>query len=389
MRIGIASPFELQMLLEYLYEDDKKNMKNIEGLTGTQPTQIAIQFIKKDYNISIFTLSQDIELNEYKVFKGKNLTIYVGHFRRGKKVTLDFQRKEVMLVKKMILLENPDVLSCHWTYEFALAGILSKIPTLITVRDWSPAILMLMKKPYRFMRMIMSFFVYLKGNNFIPNSPYIENKLKFLNTKRLDIIPNGIDDSLLLTNKKIFNKSLNLISINNGFGERKNLKQLLIAFNKIVKNNYKIKLFLLGDGFALDDEAYLWCKENKYLENIEFIGKVNYNEVIQYIDNSDLMVHPSKEESFGNILVEAMARRVPVIAGKESGAVPWVIKESGILVDINKSDEIYKAILKFIETPKLLEIYSLKGYDNVFNRFRMSEIELQYLNNFHKIIGDR
>ncbi len=388
MRIGIASPFELHMLLDYLYYDDKNRMESIRGSGGTQPTQIALQFIKMGYEVSIFTLSQDIKPNEYKIFKGNNLTIYVGHFRRGKKVVLDFQFKEIMLVKKMIKFDKPDILSCHWTYEFALAGILSKIPTFITVRDWSPEIFKLTKKPYRFMRMIMSFFVYTFGKNFIPNSPYMEKKLNFLKDKRLKIIPNGIDDSLLLKDKKEFRKpsELKLISINNGFDERKNLKPLIRAFNQLLETNSNITLYLLGDGFAIYGEAYEWCRENKLLDNIIFVGRTEHKKVIALIDECDLMVHPAKEESFGNILVEAMARRVPVIAGQNSGAVPWVIGNSGVLINIKSEDEIYKSILYFISNSQKLNYYSDKGYENVYARFRLSQVVLAYINNFNKVL---
>ncbi len=391
MKIGIVSPFELQMLLDYLYEDDKIKMQSIYGLGGTQPTQIAIQLIKMGHEVSIFTLSQDIEPNEYKILKGKNLIIYVGHFRRGKKVVLDFQFKEIALVKKMIKLDNPDILSCHWTYEFALAGILSKVPTLITVRDWSPEILKLTKKPYRFMRMIMSFFVYAFGKKFIPNSPYIEEKLKFLKDKRLKIIPNGINDSLLLNDEKEFHQSseLKILSINNGFDERKNLKPLIRAFNKILEINSNITLYLLGDGFAVSEEAFKWCRENNLSDNITFVGRIEHQKVIALIDECDLMVHPAKEESFGNTLVEAMARRVPIVAGQNSGAVPWVIGDCGVLININNEDEIYESILYFIKNPEKLKFYSKKGYDNVYSRFRLSQIVLKYLNYFDKVVKEK
>lgn len=390
MKIGMASPFELQMLLDYLYEEDNINMQSIRGLGGTQPTQIAIQFIKMGYKVSIFTLSQDIKPNEHKVFRGENLTIFVGHFRRGKKVVLDFQLKEIILVKRMIEFDKPDILSCHWTYEFALSGILSKIPTLITVRDWSPEILKLTKKPYRFMRMIMSFFVYIFGKKFIPNSPYIEGKLKFLKDKKLKIIPNGIDDGLLLNNEKKFNKfsELKLISINNGFNEIKNVKVLISAFDKLLKTYKDITLYLVGDGFGIKEEAFEWCEKNKLLDNIVFVGRIEHKKVIALIDECDLMVHPAREESFGNILVESMARRVPVVAGQNSGAVPWVVGDSGLLININNEDEIYESILYFIKDPEKLNDYSRKGYDNVHTRFRLSQVALEYINNFNKVLGN-
>lgn len=388
MNIGLASPFELQMLLDYLYKDDKDRMQNISGLGGTQPTHLAIQFIKMGYKVSIYTLSQDINPKGYEVFKGNNLTIYVGHFRRGKRVVLDFQYKEIALVKKMIKFDKPDIISCHWTYEFAFAGILSNIPNLITVRDWSPEILKLTKKPYRFMRMIMSFFVYMNAKNFVSNSPYMHKKLMFLRTKLLGTIPNGIDDGLLVKYEKKFNdpSKLKLISINNGFGDRKNVKTLIKAFNRILKYNKEITLYLVGEGFSLNEQAYSWCKENDLLDNIIFVGRIEYAKVIQLIDECDLMVHPAIEESFGNILVEAMARKVPVIAGKESGAVSWVIRDSGKLIDIEDENKICETILFFIKKPEKLNFYSKKGYDNVDNRFRLSKIALDYITYFSQIL---
>ena len=391
MKIGIASPFELQMLEKYLYEKDSQELNKINGLGGTQPTQLAMQFLNMGYEVSLFTLSQSIPVGEYKVLSGKNLKIYIGHFRRGKQVTLDFQYKEIKQIKEMILVDKPDILSAQWTYEFAFASLLSKIPTIITVRDWSPEIFKLTKKPYRFMRMLMSFFVYYKGNNFIANSPYIDQKLKFLQSKKIGILPNGIQDSIFLSIKKEFDISneFNIISINNGFGERKNLKPLIKAFINLVTKYKNLHLYLIGDGFGQEQLAYQWCRDNSLLSNIHFVGKVNYTQVIQCLDMSDLMVHPALEESFGNILVEAMARRVPVIAGKNSGAVPWVVRESGLLVNVSDEGSIEKSIEEFIKNPEKLVEYSEKGYQNAYSRFRLSNIANQYIKKFNEILGEK
>lgn len=391
MKIGIASPFELQMLEKYLYEKDSQELNKVVGLGGTQPTQLAIQFLNMGYEVSLFTLSRTVPIGNYKIFNGKNLKIYVGHFRRGKRVTLDFQYKEIKQIKEMILADKPDVLTAQWTYEFALASLLSKTPSTITVRDWSPEIFRLTKKPYRFMRMLMSFLVYCKGNSFISNSPYIDEKLKFLKSKRIGIIPNGIQDSIFLPIKKEFDISneFNIISINNGFGERKNLKPLIKVFSILVKKYNNLQLYLLGDGFGQGQLSYKWCQDNSLLENIHFVGKVNYTQVIEYLDKSHLMVHPALEESFGNILVEAMARKIPVVAGKNSGAVPWVVGESGVLIDVSDEDNIKKSIELFINHSKKLDEYSEKGYQNAYSRFKISNIANQYINKFNEILRSK
>jgi L-malate glycosyltransferase len=386
MKIGISSPVELRLLSDLLCNDNKKAINGIKGLGGTQPAQLAVQFIKMGHEVSIFTLSPDISPGQYKVYCGDNLKIYVGHFRKNKMCVLDFQCKEIQLLKTMINVGKPKVLSCHWTYEFALAGILSKCPTVITVRDWSPKILKLTRKPYRLMRMIMSFFVFVIGKKFIANSFYIEQKLTFLKTKIVKTIPNGINDSLFFLGHKKFNSSnrIRLISINNGFGKIKNVEVLIRAFSKLLKSYKDLSLFLVGDGFGENEDAYNWCKSNGLLGNVFFMGRQEHENVMDLLDNSDLLIHPALEESFGNILVEAMARKVPVIAGERSGAVPWVVKDSGLLVDVSSEVEIYKSILSFVENSKLLYEYSEKGYSNAFSRFRLSKIASFYLDFFRK-----
>jgi len=391
MKIGIVSPFELQILEKYLYKTDSEELSKIVGLGGTQPTQLAIQFLNMGYKVSLFTLSKSIPAGEYKVFSGENIKIYIGHFRRGKQVTLDFQSKEIKQIKEMILVDNPNILSAQWTYEFALASLLSKIHATITVRDWSPEIFKLTKKPYRLMRMLMSFLVYLKGSNFIANSPYIDKKINFLRSRKIGIIPNGINDELFLQKDKKFSNQneFKIISVNNGFDERKNLKSLIIAFNKLLNKYENIKLYLIGNSFGQDQEAYIWCKDYGLLDNIEFVGKVNYNQVIEYLDMSDSMVHPALEESFGNTLVEAMARKVPIIAGINSGAVPWVVGDNGMLIDVGNERLIQDAIEVLIKNPERLKEYSENGFQNAYNRFRLSNIAQQYIKKFNEILGEK
>ena len=47
-------------------------------------------------------------------------------------------------------------------------------------------------------------------------------------------------------------------------------------------------------------------------------------------------------------IAEALALGLPVVGGKESGAVPWMIGDAGLLVDINKPLEIAHAALQLL-----------------------------------------
>ena len=84
----------------------------------------------------------------------------------------------------------------------------------------------------------------------------------------------------------------------------------------------------------------LWAQKKGLSDGVNFVGPVDPDELIDIYEQVDLMVHPSMEESFGMVLVEAMARKIPVIGGEKSGAVPWVLDngKAGVLTDIRSPE---------------------------------------------------
>ena len=83
-------------------------------------------------------------------------------------------------------------------------------------------------------------------------------------------------------------------------------------------------------------------------------------EVIAAIDDSTCLIHPALEETFGNILLEGMARCVCVIGGDKSGAVPLVLNKGkcGILCDVTSVASMVDAMKKALnlkETQSLIE----------------------------------
>ncbi|NGX87665.1 glycosyltransferase family 4 protein [Rahnella sp. Lac-M11] len=95
----------------------------------------------------------------------------------------------------------------------------------------------------------------------------------------------------------------------------------------ITKN---ISLKIAGDGdkdyiLHLSDEA------RKSKLNVEFLGNVPAND---FLDCLDLLIVPSKwNEPFGRVIIESMARKVPV-AAKEVGGIPELLSDNqGFLFD--------------------------------------------------------
>ncbi len=287
--------------------------------------------------------------------------------------------------------DNPDIVHAHWTYEFALGALASGKPTLISVHDWAPAILCLKMDHYRFGRLLMACATFFKGSHFTANSPYIQRCIKRYLRKNVPMIPNALGESVFYKGDKNINISQpTIVSINNGFSRWKNVKSL-IRSHKIIKNKIpNCRLMLIGSGFEKNGEAYKRAKNNYLSDGIDFNGLLTHAEVLKILESADLLIHPALEESFGMTLLEAMAKKTPVIGGKNSGAVPWVLNygKSGILTDIKSPEHIADEAIKILTDEKLWKFISNSGYRYAWDNFRLLKIVDLTINEYRKILTD-
>lgn len=252
-------------------------------------------------------------------------------------------------------IEELDVLHSQWTYEYAYACIpyAKKTPVFCTIRDWLPyirATLPLISKTnilWYSKKKIWEKVIRNKNIHFISNSEYTQIKFhELFPNKECPIIYNPIDKERILKEKKCSSINPTFISISVSLNKRKNYKPLILAFNKYLKSSPNAKLILCGGPFNLKNPVIQQWKTDGLLNNVELKGKIERNELFKLIDNSSLLIHPSLEETFGNTLIEAMARRVPCIGGRDSGAVPYVLQhgKAGCLCDVSDYNSITSAI---------------------------------------------
>ncbi len=383
MKIAIASPIYIPLLEPYL---DLSARPFPAGMGGLSVTYLALGFLEHGIPISIYTL--DPAAPTTQVLRGDLLTIYVGHYRaRGR--MRDFMRAERRLVEHFIRQDTPDIVNAHWTYEYGLGAIASGFPHLVTARDWAPQILRLQRDFYRLGRYLMNRACLAKARNLSANSKYIQDKLHRMMGRNCPLTPNSICDSMFRDSVKIPEHPLTICSLNNGFSIHKNVGALLKAFQLVRERIPGVRLALGGSEFGTGEIAEKWAKEQKLESGVQFLGQLPTPDLIRVLDSSDLLVHPSLEESFGMTLVEAMARKVPVVGGCLSGAVPWVLDEgkAGVLVDVQKPAAIADAILRFAQDTGYWQKYSEAGFLNAKSRFASSAVTDVYLSLFREILA--
>lgn len=379
MKIGISGPIETEVLIDYIDFDDTFYPK---GLGGSPITSLIKALLEKGNDVSVYTLSPDIVKPFF--LAGKKLRIFIGPYRERHKMR-DLMRKEIIFIRNFIKNDEPEIVHAHWSYEFALGALYSSRPTLVTFHDWAPHILYFSKDLYRLGRLIMNYITIIKANHFSVVSPYLKNYLQKYVKKELPVIPNGLDKEIF--REKDIEKDDKIIAVNNGFSKLKNVKIILKAFKLIREKLPTYSLYLIGKDFGKGEMAEKWAKENHLEQGVFFIGSLPYKNLLTELSNSKLFIHSSFEESFGMVLIEAMAKKIPVIGGKKSGAVPWILEngKSGILIDVKSYQDIAQQALTLLTDNSLWLKYSDLGYKYAKNNFLISDIAEQYIVEYKNI----
>lgn len=385
MNIGIAAPIEIMSLRRHLPSLNEDELKL--GLGGTAVNIIIDGLIDLGHTVTVFTLDRTIK-NKY-VITGPKLKIIFGHFRPSFKMKcFDFCGVEYKQIRDFIIEEkhNLDVVNAHWSYEFAIGAILAKVPHLITFRDHSQTILRLNKGPYRLTRLFMDLWVRWRGHHFSYNSQYLKSLIKLPGA----VIPNPISSSQIETERSFpVNKPvLKICYIANGWDYRKNPEAAIEAVSKLHERMPNVELHMIGKGFEQDNERYKKTITGGLSSFIKFRGSLPHAQFMTELRDFDIMLHTAREESFGNNLIEAMAKGVPVIAGRSAGAVPWVLNDglAGCLTDVESPQAISDDLFKILTDQEYYEFLSRNGISNLTNRFVQEKVCSHYVLEYKKII---
>lgn len=384
MRIGLAGPVRVAELLPWLDIGDRDPASLPRGLGATPVTLLARALLRRGHELVIATLEH---IDGEMVLEGPQLRLcLVPH--RDRHYGRDGQLAERRLLEATLRREAPDLVHAHWTYEYALAALRSGLPTLITVHDWAPTILRLMPDPYRAVRLGMFAATLARARHLTAVSPYIAGRLRHVG-RAADVVPNALEDGAFDGGtRKLRTDAPLLLSINDGFRPWKNMRNLLRAHHQLRTTAVPgARLVLVGQDHEPQGLAQQWADGAGLSTGVEFVGSLPYPEVQALLAGADLLVHPSLEESFGMVVLEAMAQGLPVVAGASSGAVPWVMGygRGGVLVDVRDPAAIAGAVRGLLEDPERWSQLSRSAHEHAWDTFRMEHAVDGYLRAYARL----
>lgn len=331
------------------------------GGSGIIATELGLALAQKGHAVHFISYDRPARLS------ADALNVYYHEVTPAPYPLFDYAPYESALVSKMVdigLYEKLDLFHVHYAIPHATAGYLAKqilhdhgrhVPVILTLHGTDitltgkdPSYFPVVKFGITHSDRVTAVSHFLKGEtiqkfgiqrhidviyNFVPSrhqSPPPEVTRKI----RQHFAPNG---------EKI------IIHISN-FRPLKRVEDVLEAFVCIHKAIPSV-LLLVGDGptrLSLENK----CREYKICHRVHFLGKMDFIHAL--LSASDLMLHASESESFGLVLLEAMASGVPVIATRVGG-VPEVVDDgkSGFLVDVGHIDHMCQRALQVLQDAQL------------------------------------
>mgnify|MGYP001214516143 CR=1 FL=1 len=200
--------------------------------------------------------------------------------------------------------------------------------------------------------------------------------------KSIQVIPNFVDEriyrkidaSYLRSEFDIKDDEKVVIHVSN-FRAVKRVPDVVLTFEKISRK-IPAKLLLVGDGPEMSAVARLVDQLHLRGRTL-FLGKQQSLEELYSI--SDLMLLLSEKESFGLVLLEAMACGVPAI-GTRIGGIPEVIEEgrTGFLCEVGDVETAARYALRLLSEPDLHQRLSEAGKKRVREQFASASIVTRY-----------
>jgi glycosyltransferase involved in cell wall biosynthesis len=341
-------------------------------------------------------IDNDYEVKEYESgnFKWVVVPYRPKSFRangnkRGR--ILDLYSYERKALKKEAIKQNADFIHAHWSYEYAGALVGINIPHLVTIHDNPYLVLKFVRTPFRLGLVLLSELVLRKIRFASTVSPYMLNYAE-RKCQIVKVIPNPTLLSLTkievmqLISQKIQNIGSPVISmVMNGWDKRKNGDAGLAAFKNIHKRFPKATFHIFGKGAEVNSPAYSSLSTLDRL-NITFHGPVEHTVLKSHLKSTHLLLHPSLEESFGVVLIEAMALGVPVVGGEASGAVPWVINSQELLVDLKDPGSLERKAITILEDTNFYIKHGESCFENTRDRFSPAAIVNDYETYYKEIM---
>ncbi|MEC1272124.1 N-acetyl-alpha-D-glucosaminyl L-malate synthase BshA [Bacillus subtilis] len=352
------------------------------GGSGIIATELGKQLAEKGHEIHFITSSIPFRLNTY------HPNIHFHEVEVNQYAVFKYPPYDLTLASKIAEVaerENLDIIHAHYALPHAVCAYLAKqmlkrnigiVTTLhgtdITVLGYDPSLKDLIRFAIESSDRVTAVSSALAAETYDLIKP----------EKKIETIYNFIDERVYLKKNTAAIKEKHgilpdekvVIHVSN-FRKVKRVQDVIRVFRNIAGKT-KAKLLLVGDGSEKSTACEL-IRKYGLEDQVLMLG--NQDRVEELYSISDLKLLLSEKESFGLVLLEAMACGVPCI-GTNIGGIPEVIKNnvSGFLVDVGDVGAATARAMSILEDEQLSNRFTKAAIEMLENEFSSKKIVSQY-----------
>lgn len=217
-------------------------------------------------------------------------------------------------------------------------------------------------------------------------SPYLYSDIiQYVPEERVRYCSNGIPplnfQKHLILDNIISDNTFTILFLSN-LMESKGINDLLSSCHNL--KNQGVMFFCIiagGEGDISSKELLERIKTLNLDENITYRGKVMGLEKIKLFADADIFVHPTCNDCFPLVLLEAMQMSLPVVSTYE-GAIPEIVRhgETGLLVDRGDVNGLSDAMIQLIKSDSLRSSMGIAGKERFDRLYTLDKFEINFLN---------
>lgn len=360
---------------------------------GTSIKNLATALVKKGIKVSVFVYGQKVQ----EIVTDSEITIHLIRNKKFRFLGWFFYRKHIQKYcnsiiqkEKIDLLEAPD-----WTGISAFMRF--EIPLVIRFHGSDTYFCHLENRKQKIKNFWFEKLAIKSAKAFIAPTNYagtVSKKLFKIKTKEIKTIHNGVALQYFEnTTPEEYEKGLILYV--GTLIRKKGVLELPEIFNKVRNAFPEARLVLIGnDSFDIktNSDSTWQLMQNQFknddLKNVEYVGKIPYEEVKGYIKKANVCVFPTFAETLGMVTIESMAMNKAVV-NSDIGWSKELIEDgkSGFLAYPKNHDLYANKIIEFLKDESLCLKIGKAARLRVEDKFDIGKLVKDNIEFYEKIIS--
>jgi len=200
----------------------------------------------------------------------------------------------------------------------------------------------------------------------------------------IHVIPNGVDvERFRPESSPDRNGTVRLLYVGR-LTYQKGVDVFIQALHKL-DSKIQFEVELVGDGNARR-QLETMVQKLGLAERFHFVGWLDRTKLPQRYQQADIFVLPSRDEGMANVILEAMASGLPVIATSIAGNAELVRHgENGLLVTPDDPGRLADALIELMNKVELRQRMGASGRTLVERKYSWSHMAEQYLRIIHSV----